>query len=97
MRAGLLPKQLKTQCLKDPRKISFLKNESIETFFVEDILFDSSLKLETRFTLETTMKSGTQTKKNREKKFRGNIAKVGLPETPDIRHLPCKVPIYQMD
>ena len=31
--------------------------------FVEDILFDSSLKLETRFTLETTMKSGTQTKK----------------------------------
>ena len=81
MRAGLLPKQLKTQCLKIPQKISFLKKESIETFFGVFQTFCrrysfwlSSLKLETRFTLETTMKSGTQTKKNREKKFRGNSA-----------------------
>ena len=70
MRAGWLPKQLKTKCLKIPQKISFLKKESIETFFGVFQTFCrrysfwlSSLKLETRFTLETTMKSGTQTKK----------------------------------
>ena len=67
-----------------------IMNENLETFFkdfsniMKKIFFsDSSLKLETRFTLETTMKSGTQTKKKSWKKVPWELSMAKV----ELRHL----------